>query len=263
MLGVIINEQKVLDELLNNHKMIENTSNCINILIKHYWLQNHDIDKLELLYTILEDIKKCDLPKFSVKKCEESIQGRIDNFYKELRKYGEQSVKIKVIDRIVITKAEIALIESYDDKKTQQVMFILLVYAKITNKLNNNESYWLNQSITNIMKEAKVSNGQKKTDILYNLKQTSAITNTIKVNGKGIKVNYAYEDSEEGLIIEDFDGVIYQWLKYKGERWKRCSECGKWVTTNSNNFKRCKQCAKLKKLEQTNECKKRSHLEES
>ena len=212
---------------------------------------------------IIEDIKKCDLPKFSVKKCEESIQGRIDNFYKELRKYGEQSVKIKVIDKIVITKAEIALIESYDDKKTQQVMFILLIYAKITNKLNNNESYWLNQSITNIMKEAKVSNGQKKTDILYNLKQTSAITNTVKVNGKGIKVNYAYEDSEEGLVIEDFDGVIYQWLKYKGERWKRCSECGKWVKTNSNNFKRCKQCAKLKKLEQTNECKKRSHLEES
>ena len=263
MLGVIINEQKVLDELLNNHKMIENTSNCINILIKYYWLQNHDIDKLELLYTILEDIKKCDLPKFSVKKCEESIQGRIDNFYKELRKYGESSVKIKVINKIVITKAEIALIESYDDKKTQQVMFILLIYAKITNKLNNNESYWLNQSITNIMKEAKVSNGQKKTDILYNLKQTSAITNTVKVNGKGIKVNYAYEDSEEGLVIEDFDGVIYQWLKYKGERWKRCSECGKWVKTNSNNFKRCKQCAKLKKLEQTNECKKRSHLEES
>ena len=65
------------------------------------------------------------------------------------------------------------------------------------------------------------------------------------------------------MVIEDFDGVIYQWLKYKGERWKRCSECGKWVKTNSNNFKRCKQCAKLKKLEQTNECKKRSHLEES
>ena len=83
------------------------------------------------------------------------------------------------------------------------------------------------------MKEAKVSNGQKKTDILYDLKQTSAITNTVKVNGKGIKVNYAYEDSEEGLVIEDFDGVIYQWLKYKGERWKRCSECGKWVKQKS------------------------------
>ena len=129
-------------------------------------------------------------------------------------------------------------------------MFILLVYAKITNKLNNNESYWLNQSITNIMKEAKVSNGQKKTDILYNLKQTSAITNTIKVNGKGIKVNYAYEDSEEGLVIEDFDGVIYQWLKYKGERWKRCSECGKWIKLPcpNSNIKYCKECAKSIKL---------------
>ena len=49
----------------------------------------------------------------------------------------------------------------------------------------------------------------------------------------------------------------------QGEKWKRCEECGKWVKTSSNNFKRCKQCANIKKLEQTNECKKKSHLEES
>lgn len=233
--------------------MIENTSNCINILIKHYWLQDKNIDKLKLLYTILEDIKKCNPTNFSPSKCEDSIDSRIDKFYKDLRKYGEDNVKINVIDKIVITKAEVSLIESYKDKKTQQVMFILLVYAKITNYLNNNDSYWLNQSLTNIMREAKVSNGDKKTEILYNLKQTQAIDNGIKINGRGIKVNYAYEESEEAIVLTDFDGIIHYWLMYKGERWKRCSECGKWIKPKCNKEKYCKDCARIIKLKQQRE----------
>ena len=256
MLGVIVDEQKVIDEILNNHNMIENTSNCINILIKHYWLQDKNIDKLKLLYTILEDIKKCNPTNFSPSKCEDSIDSRIDKFYKDLRKYGEDNVKINVIDKIVITKAEVSLIESYKDKKTQQVMFILLVYAKITNYLNNNDSYWLNQSLTNIMREAKVSNGDKKTEILYNLKQTQAIDNGIKINGRGIKVNYAYEESEEAIVLTDFDGIIHYWLMYKGERWKRCSECGKWIKLcgrKDNSKKYCKECARIIKIKQDNE----------
>ena len=78
----------------------------------------------------------------------------------------------------------------------------------------------------------------------------------IKVNGKGIKVNYAYEDSEEGLVIEDFDGVIYQWLKYKGERWKRCSECGKWIKAKGNKTSYCKQCAEERERIRKREFKK-------
>lgn len=157
MLGIIHNEQKVVEEILENKTLIVSMSNTIDILIKYYYLRNRDIDKLELLYTILDNIKACNLETFKASKCEEMITNRIDKFYKTIRKYGEENVKLNIIDKVVITKAEVELINTYDDKKVQNVMFIMLVYAKITNQLNNNESYWLNQSLTNIMKEAKVT----------------------------------------------------------------------------------------------------------
>ncbi|UZW14329.1 hypothetical protein OSC52_00200 [Clostridium pasteurianum] len=48
------------------------------------------------------------------------------------------------------------------------------------------------------------------------------------------------------IEITDFEGVIYQYLIWKGERWKKCEECGKWIKIhkNSNKIKYCLKCAK-------------------
>ena len=250
MLGIIHNEQKVVEEILENKILIVSMSNTIDILIKYYYLRNRDIDKLELLYTILDNIKACNLETFKASKCEEMITNRIDKFYKTIRKYGEDNVKLNIIDKVVITKAEVELINTYDDKKVQNVMFIMLVYAKITNQLNNNESYWLNQSLTNIMKEAKVTDKTRKTDIFHSLYKEGAISTGNRIDRVSIKVNYAYEDSEEAIVITDFDGCIHYWLMYKGEKWKRCEECGKWVKITSKTYapKYCKTCAREIKL---------------
>ena len=260
MLGIIHNEQKVVEEILENKTLIVSMSNTIDILIKYYYLRNRDIDKLELLYTILDNIKACNLETFKASKCEEMITNRIDKFYKTIRKYGEENVKLNIIDKVVITKAEVELINTYDDKKVQNVMFIMLVYAKITNQLNNNESYWLNQSLTNIMKEAKVTDKTRKTDIFHSLYKEGAISTGNRIDRVSIKVNYAYEDSEEAIVITDFDGCIHYWLMYKGEKWKRCKECGKWIKiygVKDNSKKYCKGCAKVIQQEQKNDYKKR------
>ena len=176
------------------------------------------------------------------------ITNRIDKFYKTIRKYGEENVKLNIIDKVVITKAEVELINTYDDKKVQNVMFIMLVYAKITNQLNNNESYWLNQSLTNIMKEAKVTDKTRKTDIFHSLYKEGAISTGNRIDRVSIKVNYAYEDSEEAIVITDFDGCIHYWLMYKGERWKRCEQCGKWIKLKGVKDNRKKYCNNCKTL---------------
>lgn len=260
MLGIIHNEQNIIDEILLNKKMIVSMSNTIDILIKYYYLNNRDIDKLELLYTILDNFKKCKLDSFKPSKCEEMITGRIDKFYKNLRKYGEENIKLNVIDKVAITKAEVEFIKSYEDKKVQNVLFIMLVYAKITNQLNNNDSNWLNQSLTNIMKEAKVTDKTRKADIFHSLYKEGAISTGKRIDRVSIKVNYAYEDSEEEIVITDFDGCIHYWLMYKGEKWKRCEECDKWIKiygTKDNSKKYCKNCAKVIQQEQKNDYKKR------
>ncbi len=246
MLGIIHNEQIVVDKVLNDKVLIVSMSNTIDILIKYYYLKNRDIDKLELLYTVLNNLKECDIDNFSPSKCEETITTRIDRFYKTVRKFGDENIKLNVIDKVVITKAEVAFINSYEDIKVQSVLFIMLIYAKITNKLNNNDSYWINQSLTNITKEAKLTSPKRKTEVFHNLYLEQAIGAGNKVGKVSIKVNYACEDSEEEIVITDFDECVHYWLQYKGEKWKRCVECGKWVKITSKTFpqKYCKECRK-------------------
>ena len=251
MLGVIHNEQIVVDKVLNDKVLIVSMSSTIDILIKYYYLKNRDIDKLELLYTIFNNLKECNIDSFNPNKCEELITTRIDRFYKTVRKFGDENIKLNIVDKVVITKAEVAFINSYEDKKVQNILFIMLVYAKITNKLNNNDSYWINQSLTNITKEAKLNRSIKKTEIFHTLYLDQAISAGNKVGKVSIKVNYAYEDSEEEIVITDFDGCVHYWLQYKGEKWKRCEECGKWIKQGkkAHQLKYCKECGKIKENE--------------
>ena len=250
MLGVIHNEQIVADKVLNDKVLIVSMSSTIDILIKYYYLKNRDINKLELLYTIFNNLKECNIDSFNPNKCEELITTRIDRFYKTVRKFGDENIKLNIVDKVVITKAEVAFINSYEDKKVQNILFIMLVYAKITNKLNNNDSYWINQSLTNITKEAKLTDKKRKTEVFHGLYLDQAISAGNKVGKVSIKVNYAYEDSEEEIVITDFDGCVHYWLQYKGEKWKRCEECGKWVKQSKNNInKYCKECRNIRDLE--------------
>ena len=253
MLGVIHNEQIVADKVLNDKVLIVSMSSTIDILIKYYYLKNRDINKLELLYTIFNNLKECNIDSFNPNKCEELITTRIDRFYKTVRKFGDENIKLNIVDKVVITKAEVAFINSYEDKKVQNILFIMLVYAKITNKLNNNDSYWINQSLTNITKEAKLTDKKRKTEVFHGLYLDQAISAGNKVGKVSIKVNYAYEDSEEEIVITDFDECIHYWLQYKGEKWKRCEECGKWVKVTSKTFpqKYCKECARIINIEKT------------
>ena len=246
MLGVIHNEQIVADKVLNDKVLIVSMSSTIDILIKYYYLKNRDINKLELLYTIFNNLKECNIDSFNPNKCEELITTRIDRFYKTVRKFGDENIKLNIVDKVVITKAEVAFINSYEDKKVQNILFIMLVYAKITNKLNNNDSYWINQSLTNITKEAKLTDKKRKTEVFHGLYLDQAISAGNKVGKVSIKVNYAYEDSEEEIVITDFDECIHYWLQYKGEKWKRCVECGKWIKQSKTKpSKYCKECRRI------------------
>ena len=256
MLGLILNEKRVADEIIVNNNMIESPYNCINILIKYYYLKDNSVTKLDLLYKILNNLDRCMGDNYKKSYWEDAVTKKIDSFFKSIRKYGDENVKLSEIDKINITKEEVCRIKEVEDKKIQRVMFIMLVYSKVTNKLNSNDSYWFNQSITNIMKESRIANKDEKTSILYYLNSNGYITDNARIDRIGFRVNYAYEESENEIVITDFDECIHYWLMYLGEKWKRCSECGKWVKLTNNRVKYCKACAKKINIEKTKNNKK-------
>ena len=59
-----------------------------------------------------------------------------------------------------------------------------------------------------------------------------------------IRVTFIDTESPEELFVSDFRELGYEYLKYKGENFIRCAECGILTRGNKNGTKRyCKDCA--------------------
>lgn len=249
MLNVTLNETEIINNALKGEYDRENIIVVLRLLMKYYYLQG-TIDKLELkekLFTFLKDNYK----DFKRPKWDESITKMIHGFLVLVKK-KKIDIVITDVKEIHITKSELGSIQALNDIKLEKIAFIMLVYAKISNIITNNKSDgWINQSCSTICKEARVNlKGIEKIKIFNNLYEKEYIKqrkNNAKTN---MKVNYIDNDSEVEMTINDFDGVIYQYLIWKGERWKKCNLCEKWIKQKSKKpTLYCNSCKKEKQLE--------------
>lgn len=252
MLGVIVNESEILKNILENNNIGDKPMVAINLLVKYHYLKG-ERDKDIICENIIKTMQKCDC-EFRRSKWEDTIRKAIKTFLNNIKKYSTD-VKFIDIESVIVTKDELSSIEKLGSKKLKKISFILLVYAKISNIILNRKDGWINQSISNIFKEAKVTaKGKDKPLLLHELLKVGYITTSSKVDKTSLKINYLNEESEVGLIVDDFDGVIYKYLNYAGEKWKRCECCNDWIKGNKkNNNKFCNKCKKAKKLEKGRE----------
>jgi predicted RNA-binding Zn-ribbon protein involved in translation (DUF1610 family) len=225
-------------------------------LIKHYYLEGI-VSELLLREKILEYLK-ANYEGYKRAKWEETISKIVHN-YLGMVKRNKIDVKIIDITEIDITKQELIIIEYLEDIKLEKLAFIMLVYAKISNIMMDNTEGWINKSCSVICKEAKVNlKGIEKDRIfneLYKIEYIKQRKNTAKTN---MKVCYVLEDSEVMITIKDFKDVIYQYLIWKGERWKKCEVCGRWIKVKGKKPQQyCPNCKKNKQLEWDREYRKR------
>ena len=257
MLGVIVNEKSIVDDILNNKICEINIYNAILLLIKYYHLEGLD-DKIEIKETIISDLSECTNIEFKRVEWEDNISKSIDKFFKTIRIHKDLKVKLADINEISITVNEINKINELPNKKLRKLAFILLVYAKISNMSLDSEEGWINQSFKNIFTESKVSaKGNDKKLLLHELYKLRYISQSFKGDNTSLKINYVDNDndidSEIAFEITDFDFVIYSYLIYIGEHWKKCEECNKkyFLIKNIKNTsqKYCKECKQKKEKE--------------
>lgn len=260
MLGVIINEKSIIDDILHNKLCKINIYNAILLLIKHYHLEGLD-NKIEIKETIINNLSDCIDIEFKRVEWEDNISKSIDKFLRTTRIHKDLKVKLVEINKISITINEINKTNELPNKKLKKLAFVLLVYGKISNISLESEEGWINQSFKNIFTESKVSaKGNDKKLLLHELYKLNYISQSFKGDNTSLKINYIDNDidSEIAFEITDFDFVIYSYLNYVGEHWKKCERCGKYfIIRNIKNTsqKYCKECAKIIKQEQINELK--------
>lgn len=154
------------------------------------------------------------------------------------------------IDSIAITKPEMDKIDSLDGKQIRRLAFVLLCLSKYWNIVNSQNDNWVNSKDNEIMAFANINTSIRRQCAMYaTLRDAGLIQFSKKVDNTNVRVCFA-EDGEAAMVITDLRNLGYQYLKYHGEPYFECTNCG--ITTKISNpenrnsswkQKYCRDCA--------------------
>lgn len=249
MRGVILKETDILKNALNG-EMEKKPMSTLRILAKYYF---NNGDTKEEVEDKLNKYMKVNYKSYSPSKWKDLL----NQLVKSVEKY--KNYKMIDVDEVNITENEWFSITVLNNKQLEKLAFILLVYCKINKIKNPACDNKINNTFTDILKEAsvgsKLDNMQQR--LLFNeLYKLNYISIGMSCNSTSIKINYI-EENEDNIkfTIDEFSRVITYYEEYKnGKMYVRCQECNKRVEQKSKKpVKYCKECAKKINKNQTKE----------
>jgi hypothetical protein len=239
---IILDEQKIVDKALKEGFIdTKKPSSTIRLLIKHFY--NIGQDKTQVRDSVETFLKK-NLKGFN----EIKWQNLLDNMVKDLEKNNNE---LFVLKDIKISNNELHKIRSIDNLRLEKLAFVLLVYAKIYNQMNNNDSNWVNAELKDIYSDTKMAiSSTEQGKMIYKLKELGLVDVSKRVDCTNIKVLFV-DDGEIEIELNDFRDFVLVYLKWIGERIGYCIECNKPIKLkpNANNQKYCNECFKKNRNE--------------
>lgn len=249
---LILNESKVVKEAIED-KIYDKKkpTNIIRLLSKYYL--SSGMNKPQTIEAIDKFFIERKQKDYNSVKWRNTIEKIVNGIHRK------KDYELFDVGEINITDIELEKISELNNLKYEKVMFILLVYAKIYNKLNDNQKYWVNEELKYIFSDTKMT--LKEVDqckIIFELSQLGYIEVSKNVDCTNIHVLIANEDSESQIVINDFRNLIYYYLRWKGEKIIECEKCGKLIKPNNNKTKYCKECARETQLQWQRESMRKS-----
>ena len=237
-----LNEKETAIKCIEEGTIDKKPSTTINLLAKYY--HNNGMAKEQIIDEINDFMKKNYKQYNSV-----LWNNLIESIVKQVIKNNSQLVHIESIN---ITKAELEFIKNIETLKMQKVAFTYLVYAKVFNKINENNNNWVKSNYRNeIFKDANVTEtGKDQLLILKNMIELNIFTMAKNITNNSINVgNYINKDGEIALVISDFRALGLQYLKfvYNDKNIIKCEECNIMINRSNNKVKYCKNCARIMK----------------
>ena len=109
---------------------------------------------------------------------------------------------------------------------------------------NEQNAGWVNRPDKEIFKLANVVTSVKRQSLMLNdLRSSGLIRFSRKVDNININVQCIDMDGDAYLQITDFRNLGYQYMRYCGEPYFECAECGIVIKRMSNAQKYCHDCA--------------------
>lgn len=161
----------------------------------------------------------------------------IDKIVANAKKYPLLQVK-----ELIVTQSEMNKIQALKKKNQQKLAFVLLVLAKYGNAKSFKNNSWVLTQQYKVFQSARVV-GDSRWSTMRELKDAGLIEFAHKVDNINVRVTFIDDDSESVMTITDLRELGYRYLKYTGEDFIECQECGVLVRKTFNNKKYCKDCA--------------------
>lgn len=170
------------------------------------------------------------------------------------------------IGSIPINSQELKKIDELKGVQLQRLAFTLLCLSKYRYAVNPDCNHWICFEDSDIMRMANVKVSLKRRAELYRtLKDMGYLRFPKKGDSISMQVLMAEDECDETVLnITNFKNLGYQYLKYKGEPYFECANCGDTVKRNANTVGRpqkyCDQCAALIHAKQMTDAVMRSRL---
>lgn len=211
---IVLNEHEWAEDMINSHSLGDKPYETFCRVAKYYL--DKDYSKKEVRKMLDNFLIQCE-PTASVPKWSETL----DFAVKRASKY--EAIKIDSID---ITKPEMEIIDSLEGRQIKRLAFTLLCLAKYWDVVNPQGDHWVNSKDNEIMRMANINTSIKRQSMMYHtLKQQGLIKFSKKVDNTNVRVCFI-KDGEVAMSISDFRNLGYQYLKYHGENYFECANCG-------------------------------------
>lgn len=239
---IVLNEKEYAEQCLKSKTIGDKPFFNLSILAKYYY-HCHGYRKKKITDLLISFISEC-YPRYSCNRAD--WDAHIEKMAASAGKYT-----LFEIDGIWITRAELDTIEGIHNKVLERLAFTMLCLAKLGNARNRKNNGWVNYTAKDIYSMARISCSViDRYEKLSQLNQLSLLEFPKKNDNLSSRVTYVDDDSEKILFIYDFRELGYEYLKYKGENFIRCHECGILIRNNKAGTKKyCHQCAAYSPIE--------------
>jgi hypothetical protein len=237
---LVINEKEIVRNALDEGYIHNKPSITIICLIKHFF--GIGMDKKQVRESI-ESFMKDNYKKFNSVKWAD----KLDRWVNSHEKKTHDLLEIKDIS---ITDKELEFIKQLENKEYERLAFTYLVYSKIFNIKNNNDSYYVNAPRSEVFKDAKVSAITMKQRLIINdLMSLGVLEQSKRDDRTNKRVCFTDNSGNIKISVSDFRNFVYEYSKWCGESIVNCELCNVLVRQSSNRKKYCDACWKEKERE--------------
>ena len=256
----ILNETKYAEQIIEKGFSKNKIIFEIRILAKYFYSQGYEKEEL-----------KAKVNEFCNKRLSQFNQVTWIKTINKICKYAEKNSLFDV-KSVRITMLEYDKIKSLNNKNLEKIAFVMLVLAKINkqsymvylkdrinSKLNNKvkredidykfKGYYLNESVNEICKLAKVHGSkEKKLAMIKELWDLGFVHVGFPAR---LRVDFVNNHTTEDFVVLDkFNNFILEYEKTLGVKVKYCEVCGEIIKDTVNNKKYCNVCWKDEKRNQ-------------